>query len=323
MSIMRTYHNKENPYVMLSKKTVWDSGLSLAALGLWTRCMACKDGWSLSVAGAATAFKESSKKIYKLINELIAAGYAMRGQRKVVNPQSKRGGKRHLFTSVEYIIFEYKASPEEIAEFQRDFQKLFPLAQNGHAQNGHAQNGTLISNEALISNEEQNKEPQPPLSAPEQVADAPSSSAEASEISSLLLEKVKEIKPDIKLKKVEDWPKEVDRMIRLDGRSAEKIRDIVHWLPTSDFWRKVVHTPQSLRKNFDKIEMSMNDPKTQESVNRQLVQLCLKDIPHLSSQIEPKYAYVSLPGVGKELYYANHSPERFKELFYSYLDLED
>jgi hypothetical protein len=320
MAIVRTIHNKENPYVMLHKETIWNSGLSLAALGLWTRCMSNKDHWTFSIAGARALFKEGRNTLYKLINELIEAGYAIRGQRATAGDGTSKAGKRKVFSHVEYVIFEYKISPEEKAQYESEFQKSFPLPSFPHTEKR-----TLISNTSFpytsVPCSKEDKEPPPPPSAPEQVAIAPSSSAVASEISSLLLEKVKETKPDIKLKKVEDWPKEVDRMMRLDGRNENQIREIIKWLPTSEFWRKNILCAASLRRHFDKLELSKNDTRSHETINRKLVNQALADIPDLYREVEPKYAYVSLPGVGKELYYANHDPDTFKELFCQYLDL--
>lgn len=134
MSVIRIVHNKENPFVQLNKKALWDQELSSAAVGLWARCMSRPDNWTFSISELATKFKEGKKCLYRLINELVAAGYAIKGQNRKRNDGTKKGGKRILFDSYNYIFFEFKLTPEEKSLYMSDFQKMFPLSVFGHVQ---------------------------------------------------------------------------------------------------------------------------------------------------------------------------------------------
>ncbi len=103
MSIIRTAHNQENPYVMLNKTPLSDRNLSWAAKGLWSFLISKKDDWKVSVAHLSKIFigKGGGRDaIYSLLDELIEQGYCERkGQSQNIKGQ---------FSSFEYIIYEFK-----------------------------------------------------------------------------------------------------------------------------------------------------------------------------------------------------------------------
>lgn len=102
MSIIRTSHNKENPYVMLNKKALEDSNLSWAAKGLWAYLMSRPDDWTISIPHLSKIYDNyggGETAIYNYLNELIKHGYCTRRQPKEEN------GK---FGKYEYIISEFQ-----------------------------------------------------------------------------------------------------------------------------------------------------------------------------------------------------------------------
>jgi hypothetical protein len=107
MSILRTQHSKEMPYVMLNKKALEDPNLSWAAKGLWAYLMSRPDDWNVSVAHLCKIYNAKGggrDSIYSLLSELEKYGYCHKKQLK-----SEKG----QFTKFEYIITE--------------FQKILPL----------------------------------------------------------------------------------------------------------------------------------------------------------------------------------------------------
>lgn len=113
MSIVRTVHNKENPYAQINKKALWDKDLSLEAVGLWARLLSRPDDWRVSVTELSKSCGCSVKKIYRILNELVDHGYACRFQAK------EEEGK---FAPFETIVFETKKPKQQI-------EKMFPLTQ--------------------------------------------------------------------------------------------------------------------------------------------------------------------------------------------------
>lgn len=113
MSIIRTEHNRENPYVMLNKSPLEDRDLSWEAKGIWSYLISRKDNWKVSVAHLSKIYPKKGggrDAIYSILNELIEKGYC------------KKEGQAHTekgkFTAYEYVIYEFKicstvtASPE-------------------------------------------------------------------------------------------------------------------------------------------------------------------------------------------------------------------
>ncbi len=102
MSIIRTSHNRENPYVMLNKSALEDPFLSWAAKGLWAYLMSRSDDWNVSVTHLSSIYSEKGggeRAIYSLLNELIEIGYCER---------IKVHGGKGQFQKTEYVIKEFK-----------------------------------------------------------------------------------------------------------------------------------------------------------------------------------------------------------------------
>lgn len=51
------------------------------------------------------------------------------------------------------------------------------------------------------------------------------------------------------------WVREVDRMIRLDGRTPEQIEAAIRWSQGNDFWKANIHSPQKLRAKYDQLRL--------------------------------------------------------------------
>ncbi len=106
MTIIRTIHNRENPYVMLNKAVLEEKEMSWAAKGLWAYLIAKPDNWNISVPHLENTFGTPGKRgsnrdaIYSILNELIELGYCERFQKK-------ENGK---FLPTEYVVYEFKKS---------------------------------------------------------------------------------------------------------------------------------------------------------------------------------------------------------------------
>lgn len=100
MSIIRVKHNRENPFVMINKKALWDKDLSLGAVGLWSRLLSKPDDWEISAIHLSKACGCSIRQIYGFLKELIKSGYASRSQKIT---KGKKG-----FDKVSYEVFEFK-----------------------------------------------------------------------------------------------------------------------------------------------------------------------------------------------------------------------
>lgn len=140
MTIIRVIHNRENPYVQLNKKALWDDRLSLKAIGLWAKCLSRPDNWKFNISELEKSMKEGKRAIYSAIDELIKHGYAFRYQ--ISSSDKKRG-----FHQIEYVFFEFSITPEEIAVYLDELKKSFPCCGFAHTQDAHTQNAPLLKKE--------------------------------------------------------------------------------------------------------------------------------------------------------------------------------
>lgn len=64
---------------------------------------------------------------------------------------------------------------------------------------------------------------------------------------------------------VERWSRDIGLMLRLDGRSRERIEAVLAWLPSDDFWPPNIQSGKKLREKFDKLEDKMRRPAAGKS----------------------------------------------------------
>lgn len=147
---------------------------------------------------------------------------------------------------------------------------------------------------------------------------APVASAIADRLKKLLLKKLEEIntkRKPLSDKQYVDWVREIDMMMRIDKRTEEDIEAIIKWFATDKFWSKTIQSADSLRRNFDKMYTQMKPPVVQEDVNREFIKQAIQKYPEDLKHLKVFKSYILDPITHKEIFFANHPPDRFKELF--------
>ena len=221
MSLIRVQKNKDNPYVILNKEFLEDESISLKLKGFLAYCLSKPDDWQFHVLQLASVLKEGRKAIYNIIKEGIEHGYIQREQKKIGN----------RFADVDYIIHETK------------LKKCLPLCPFGDTEKGDAQK------EALVINNSTNNDKTKTLT-----------SADATRLASLLLETIQKTKPNFRppppptLKK---WEEVINLMLSKDSISVDRIESVLRWLPSNDFWKTNILSANTLRKQFDALELKM------------------------------------------------------------------
>jgi hypothetical protein len=154
---------------------------------------------------------------------------------------------------------------------------------------------------------------------------APVVSADAERLYTKFLKKLNEIntkRKPLTEKEKETWIKTIDLMIRVDKRSIEDIEALIDWFPTHSFWSQPIQSPTSLRKHFDKMFSQMRPPVTNEQENRKFVQEIMERYSNEFRGFKITKSYVTNPTNTKEVYFANHPPAKFRELFLDMADME-
>ena len=111
--IYRAAKNKEHPYVMILKKTLYDTNLSLKAKGLLCFILSKPDDWKIYIDALARELLESRNTIATTLRELIQKGYCIR-QKSVRTEAGK-------FTGYDYIVFE---SLEERKVWNNEYPRI-------------------------------------------------------------------------------------------------------------------------------------------------------------------------------------------------------
>ena len=89
------------------------------------------------------------------------------------------------------------------------------------------------------------------------------------QLASFLLEEILKNKPDFKRPNLQTWAQDIDLMIRKDGRTPDRIREVIGWVQGDSFWKANILSPASLRKSFDRLEMAMDGKKSSSQVKDQ------------------------------------------------------
>lgn len=261
MSIIRVKHNRENPFVQLNKKALWDENLSLKAVGIWARCMSRPDDWTFSVRELIKNCKEGRTSIYGAIDELIEHGYALRFQHYGDAEEGTVG-----FQKGEYWFFEFPISEEEKLEYADKFKKSLLRSGFMHAGSVHAENVPLLIKK--VKEKDINKEYTGKKNYPEKIS--PAVKETQKEFQSYLNEVLPGRKPmgEAAVKKY------LQPLVNRHKKDPDRIKRVLKWIfksqsPKADFWLPVIQGPKSLYTNFDQIEVQMNRKSDKEKIQEE------------------------------------------------------
>jgi len=139
MTIQRCPHDRQNPYAQINRKIFTDPDLSWEAKGLLAYFISLPDDWKIKVPHLVTLYDKrggGEKAIYRIINELIEAGYCTR-----IRISHENG---HFGETI-YNISEFK--------------KSLPHSREGDAENARAEKGDYNKEEVLQRNKNNKQDP--------------------------------------------------------------------------------------------------------------------------------------------------------------------
>ncbi|MFZ7124745.1 MAG: hypothetical protein ACOWWM_01145 [Desulfobacterales bacterium] len=88
-------------------------------------------------------------------------------------------------------------------------------------------------------------------------------------LSAHLLDAILSWKPDLKKPDIQKWATHIGYMIRLDGRSPARIREVIDWCQAEgNFWRPNVLSTEKLRKQFDRLDAGMRETENGKRLSR-------------------------------------------------------
>lgn len=253
--IERCPHDRENPYSMISNALIRDENLHPSCRWMLIYLLSNKEGWKISPKQIISHCKDfhgcSRDKIYEWIKQACEVGY-----------MKKVEWKEKGLTRCKYLLSEQpkfkkcfthtdQPDPVERDPVKTDYKNKY------------------ISTNVDIDKKEHIKEGR--KSAPP--------SAEAKALADKLVSKMKELKPDIRLKGIDKWGDPIDKLIRIDGKNPKVISDVIDCLDERALI--YVQSAEKFRNEFDSLELK-NKVKLQKnriSGNRQFFLKCQNQYP--------------------------------------------
>lgn len=181
------------------------------------------------------------RRLYSLVNELIETGYIERTFLK----------KGNLKTEA---LYRVSSKPK--------FKKCFRNGSFGDVEAGDAENCQAKEYQDSLDKSKELEEDQ----CKERSPAAPA--AEAAHLCTLLFEEIKKHLPKARPPNMRQWSLEMDRMLRLDKRSPEEVKEAICFLQEDKWFKANVLSPDSLRKQFDRICAKMQLVKSESIVRR-------------------------------------------------------
>lgn len=275
-TVIRVVHNRENPFVQLNKQALWDSTLSLKAVGLWARCMSRPNDWRFSVKELIGKCKEGRKAVDSAMNELIDAGYAYR-----LDYTLRREDGKYKTSGVEYVFFEFPATQEEKDQQMEIFKKSFQDCRFGDFRNGDFRKEHLLIKSSTKKDKTHISPPIPPHEKEEEAAKAAEEifvnppkerirktkiplefSEEVKELSEKMVTALHEANPDWLIpKNVQPVMAQLQQMIDVEHRDPSKILAVFMWAVGDSFWMDKLCKPNPakyLREQFGQLAGKMN-----------------------------------------------------------------
>jgi hypothetical protein len=92
-------------------------------------------------------------------------------------------------------------------------------------------------------------------------------------LAELLLNLIVESKQDFKRPELQPWAGDIGRMIRIDGRTPERIEAVIRWCRKDPFWSANILSAGKLRKHFDRLELQMGSRPAVENLHDRMARL--------------------------------------------------
>ncbi|MGJ9384144.1 hypothetical protein [Salipaludibacillus sp. CF4.18] len=111
-------------------------------------------------------------------------------------------------------------------------------------------------------------------------------------------------KPDF-----QKWDEDIRLIIEKDGRPIEDVENVIDWCQSDSFWKSKILSGQSLRKNFSKIIIQMNEDKINRSGNQ--IPLPKSILAQNKESSEPEEEFTP-----EEIRKINQDVEKYKKILF-------
>lgn len=279
----RSKKDKEHPFVMIPKSILKDNNISLAARAVLFYLLSLPDNWRVNPQQVAATLNINKETMYRYLKELITHAYC---QRVDVRDKGKKLCCVYRFSEEPMVQISEVVKKEEFIKTVRRTEKpytVLPYTENADINNTQTSNDKDNNNTSDPSATSDNLCSEiPPIPLKGGVSPA------SGRLASFLFDTLKKISPDMKIPSMITWSRQMDLIMRVDGRSEEDLRKAINFIleqhntATSEFtWSKAIRSPDKLRKHYDSLVLQMNQkpskPKDQKSIKETLIQKGFKN----------------------------------------------
>jgi len=105
-------------------------------------------------------------------------------------------------------------------------------------------------------------------------------------LANFLLNHIRKHKPDFKKPNLQTWAKSADLILRVDKRNIDTVKAVIVWTHNDEFWMCNILSMSKLRKQFDTLEMRMNEKPKKKKQPEPEKQRSLQEIAQAMIQNE-------------------------------------
>lgn len=259
MAVMRVEKTKN--YTIIANYHLNDERLSLKAKGLLSFMLSKPDKWDYSLNGLISQVKEGKTADISALKELKQLGYL-----EVTRTNGADGRYEYIYDIYEKPKSSVPSPAPKKPSTQNQSMEIVPQVNTDKANTDKVRTErknvatakAAATPPSLEEERELEGEPKKPerlgyLRTPEE--EEPDSFALAKRLRQLILTN----KPNRKIPKdwATNWPQEIRRLHRIDGRSYEDIRKVLDWSQQDPFWKRNILSGRKLRQKFDTLEDQM------------------------------------------------------------------
>jgi hypothetical protein len=256
VAIRRSPSALRRNFTIVSNPTITDSRLSWEARGLLVYLLSKPDHWKVNVKHLISESPSAGReKIYRILNELEAAGYITQEQTRC------EGGE---FSEMERIV-------HDISDSTVVGKTVYGKTVNGSAVYGKPVD--IVNTDLLVNTDEVEitEMEAAPFGADSPVIieaeiydpddDEPSANdlttgkwAEPHRLATLLATLIVDngCKPPTI---TSAWVQDIEKTIRIDKRDPVEVEALIRWAQASDFWRANILSPAKFRKQYDRLRL--------------------------------------------------------------------
>ena len=79
------------------------------------------------------------------------------------------------------------------------------------------------------------------------------------QLAEYMVEAIRVNLPESKDPNIQKWASDIDKLIRIDKRTPDEIRNLITWAQNHSFWRSNILSPATLRKQWDRLTLQQKE----------------------------------------------------------------